>query len=148
MVKNLNVNNSSKTKIDKFLIHKIIHKLKEEFDLTIELLIINFVSAEEIKNINSEYLKHFHTTDIITFNYSGNKNIIDAELFISPFDANANAKKFKVSFNEEILRLVIHGILHLLGFDDKAQSEKKNMKKLENKLLNNYKFLLLSSRNK
>ncbi len=147
MVKNLFVNNSSKIKIDKLLIHKLVKQLKNYFDLNISSLAINFVTSEEIEKINVDYLSHHYSTDIITFNYDGKKNLIDGEIFISSNDAKQNAQKYKVSFNEEILRLVIHGILHLLGYDDKTQPQKKIMKKYENQLLKNYKFLLLSSEN-
>ncbi len=145
MVKNLSVNNSSKDKIDKFLIHKLVHQLSIKFDLTINSLTINFVTKEEIKKINIEYLNHNYSTDIITFNYDGNNKLIDGEIFISTIDAKENSKKYKATFNEEILRLIIHGILHLLGYDDKTLAQKKIMKKNENKLLKNFKFLLLSS---
>ncbi len=147
MVKNLFVNNSSNIKIDKLLVHKTVHQLKNYFELKINSLTINFVSTEQIEEINIEYLNHHYSTDIITFNYEGKKNLIDGEIFISSKDAEANSKKYNVSFNEEIIRLVIHGILHLLGYDDKTQPQKIIMKKYENKLLKNYKFLLLSSEN-
>ncbi len=145
MVKNLFVNNSSKIKIDNLLVHKIVKQLKNYFELNISSLTINFVSSEEIKKINIDYLDHHYSTDIITFNYDGKKNLIDGEIFISSNDAEYNARKYNVSFDEEILRLVIHGILHLLGYDDKTQPQKIIMKKYENQLLKNYKFLLLSS---
>ncbi len=147
MVKNLFVNNSSNIKIDKLLVHKIVQQLKSALELTINSLTINFVTSEEIENINIKYLNHHYSTDIITFNYEGKNNLIDGEIFISSSDAVVNSKKYKVGFDIEIFRLVIHGILHLLGFDDQTQAEKKIMKKYENKLLKNYKFLLLSSEN-
>ena len=147
MVKNLFVNNTSNIKIDKVLVHKIVQLLKNNFELTINSLIINFITDDEIKIININYLNHNYSTDIITFNYDGDKKFIDGEIFISINDAEWNSKKFKVTFSEEILRLVIHGILHLLGFDDQSKAEKIIMKKYENKLLKNYKFLLLSSEN-
>ena len=58
-------------------------------------------------------------------------------------DAKINSRKFKVSFYEEIARLVIHGVLHLLDYDDQTKSDKKVMKRMENKLLYNFKFILL-----
>jgi rRNA maturation RNase YbeY len=68
---------------------------------------------------------------------------IDAEIYISIDDALLNSKKFKVSLSDELIRLVIHGVLHLLGYDDQTISDKKTMKRLENKLLSNNKFVLL-----
>ena len=147
MIKNLFVNNSSKIKVDKLLVHKIVKQLKNYFDLNISSLTVNFITSEEIEKINIEYLNHHYSTDIITFNYDDKNNLIDGEIFISSSDAEQNSKKYKVSFEEEILRLVIHGILHLLGYDDQTKPQKKIMKKYENQLLKNYKFLLLSSEN-
>ena len=147
MIKNLFVNNSSKIKVDKLLVHKIVKQLKNYFDLNISSLTVNFITSEEIEKINIEYLNHHYSTDIITFNYDDKNNLIDGEIFISSSDAEQNSKIFKVSFEEEILRLVIHGILHLLGYNDQTKPQKKIMKKYENQLLKNYKFLLLSSEN-
>lgn len=104
---------------------------------------INFINANEIVRINQEYLKHDYSTDIITFNYSEENNLIDGEIFISVEDALENAKKFKISTKEEIFRLIIHGILHLLGYDDLKKKDKNIMKRLENRLLNSNKFILL-----
>ena len=85
--------------------------------------------------INTQYLGHNFSTDIITFNYSGENDSFDGEIFISVDDAFSNSKKYKVSLDNEIIRLVIHGILHLLGFDDKNKFDLKKMKKEENRLV-------------
>jgi rRNA maturation RNase YbeY len=120
-----------------------VKSLSSELDFAISNLEINFVSSKEILVINKTYLEHNYTTDIITFNYSDLVKKIDGELFISIDDAIDNAKKFKVSLSDELVRLVIHGVLHLLGFDDQTASDKKTMKRLENKLLCKNKFVLL-----
>lgn len=112
-----------------------------EFD--IDSLEINFISSNKIYKINSEYLNHNFTTDIITFNYSNQQKKLDGEIFISIDDASENAKKYNVDLQEELARLIIHGILHLLGFDDKHKKDKIKMKQQENKLLNTLKFILL-----
>ena len=135
MIKNLQVNSGSNIKIDKKLIHILVRKLKLELDFDIVSLIINFISSEQILEINNIYLNHNFTTDIITFNYSGNYENLDGELFISAQDALENAKKYKVKLNEEYFRLVIHGILHLLNYDDQNKNAKLVMKRLENKLV-------------
>jgi rRNA maturation RNase YbeY len=111
-------------------------------DFEISSLLINFLPDKDIREINSKYLKHHYSTDIITFNYSEKENIIDAELFICPDVAVQNAKFFHVTFREEILRLVIHGILHLLGYDDKNKKDQIKMKKEENRLVNESKYLI------
>ncbi len=145
MIKNLEVNNNTANKIDKLLIHKIVGLLKKEFGLNISSLLINFVSANQIIKINNDFLNHNYSTDIITFNYSDKKKVLDSELYISVEDARFNAEKFSASFNEEILRLVIHGILHLLDYDDINPEEKREMSQMEDKLLKKYVKPLLYS---
>jgi rRNA maturation RNase YbeY len=112
-------------------------------NLALRSLEINFIDSETIKEINKNFLSHDYSTDIITFNYSDVQNIIDGEIFISVDDAKENAKKFKVKFLEEIGRLVAHGILHLIGFDDTTPDQRKKMKNQENQLLKKNKFILL-----
>jgi probable rRNA maturation factor len=114
-----------------------------KLSFSLQSLNINIISAGEIEKINSEYLGHNFSTDIITFNYSGENDTLDGEIFISLDDACNNAKKYKVSLDNEILRLIIHGILHLLGFDDKLPHEKKVMKAEENKYVKMYSNQLL-----
>lgn len=129
--------------IKKQKIHSLVKNICDELQISISSLDVDFVSGSRIKNINSEYLDHNFTTDIITFNYSGSNTELDGEIFISVDDARENAKKFKVKLSEELTRLVIHGILHLAGYDDHKKNDKIKMKQLENKLLNMLKFILL-----
>lgn len=137
-MKNLTVGTSKKIKVDKRLIHRLLSKISKDLNFTIDTLSINFVSKEYLLEINKEYLKHNYHTDIITFNYSGSNSNLDGELFISVYEAMANSLKYKVSVDSELLRLVIHGVLHLLGYDDKKQSEKKKMKLVENNLTDKF----------
>jgi rRNA maturation RNase YbeY len=139
VVKNLQVNIWGKTALEKLSIHKLIHYLKKELNFNISLLLINFINSDELTKINRNYLKHYYSTDIITFNYTGDHKLLDGELYISIEDADFNAKKFGVSTNDEYFRLIIHGILHLLDYDDLKKSDKLVMKKLENKLLKMFK---------
>ena len=140
-MKNLRVYSVTKN-LKKSKIHDLVKSLSSELDFTVSNLEINIVSGKEIHSINKTYLQHNYTTDIITFNYSDLVKQIDGEIFISIDDALDNAKKFKVSLSDELVRLVIHGVLHLLGFDDQTTSDKKTMKRLENKLLHKNKFIL------
>lgn len=142
MIKNLTVN-SVKIKIDKVSVHKLIKSLRDELNFKIESLSVNFIDSSQIKQINSEYLDHNSSTDILSFNYSGSNNNLDGELFISYPDAEINSKKYKVTLNQELNRLIIHGILHLLGYNDTTKSEKKIMKSLENQLTYKNNFALL-----
>jgi rRNA maturation RNase YbeY len=125
------------------MVHKLIKSLSTELTFKISNLEISFISSQSILVINRTFLKHDYTTDIITFNYSEIIKNIDGEIFISLDDALANSNKFKVTLSNELNRLVIHGILHLLGYDDQSISDKKVMKRLENKLLSKFKIGLL-----
>jgi probable rRNA maturation factor len=145
VVKNLLVHSKNKL-IKKSNLHKLIPFLKTHFNFILISLDINFISGKAIQKVNKDFLKHDYSTDVITFNYSGNYKDLDGEILISVDDAETNSKKFGVSFDEEILRLVIHGILHLLGYNDINSNEKLEMKHLENKLLIEYKNLLLKKR--
>lgn len=123
--------------INKLLVHSVISKIKNNLSLKIKSLEINFVSQETIRKVNNEYLSHDYSTDIITFDYSNERNILDGEIFISLKDAEENSKKYHVTFDNELLRLIIHGILHLLGYDDITLSKRKVMKKAENDITDN-----------
>ena len=95
---------------------------------------IVFCNDTYLLEINQKYLNHNYFTDIITFDYSEN-GIISGDLFISVDTVRENSLKFKVSFDEEIKRVIIHGVLHLLGYKDKTKSEKLKMKDAENMAL-------------
>lgn len=129
--------------LNKIKVHYLVQSLSTELTFSLLNLEINFISEESILDINKRFLKHNYSTDIITFNYSGEAKHIDGEIFISIDDALINSKKYKVSISEELVRLVIHGVLHLLGYDDQTSSDKKIMKRLENKLLSMNNFVLL-----
>ncbi len=138
MVKNVHIYSVYDYKIDKIQIHKLISFLKNKLNISIISLEINFISVEEIHKLNNEHLGHNCSTDILTFNYTGVNKELEGEIFISVKDAFENANKFKVSLTNELYRLVIHGILHLVGFDDKINKDKIIMKEQENLLLNNF----------
>ena len=93
-----------------------------------------FCSDDYLKQININYLNHDYYTDIITFDYS-DKNIISGDLFISIDRVRENADINNENFNREICRVIIHGILHLCGYNDKTSKEKEKMRKLEDVFL-------------
>jgi len=142
LVKNLQIY-SNDPSIQKRNVHRLVQYLKKEFNLNILFLSISFISSPELRVVNKKYLKHDFDTDIITFNYSKITSDIDGEILISLDEAKRNARKFNVTYDKEIFRLIIHGMLHLLNFDDMDASSKKIMKKEENKLINKYYFTLL-----
>jgi len=91
---------------------------------------IIFCNDEYLLSVNNQYLKHNYYTDIITFDYSDNQ-IISGDLFISIDSVKINAEKFKTGFSEELARVIIHGVLHLCGYNDHTEEEKQMMKKNE-----------------
>jgi len=90
-----------------------------------------FCSDNYLLRINQEYLRHNTFTDIITFNNSESPGLIAGDIFISVERVRANAEKFKASFDTELMRVIIHGVLHLLGYSDKTKTEKDRMRKKE-----------------
>ena len=145
MVKNLQVY-SEDSAINKRAIHSLISALRMEFELKISFLSISLINSSELRIVNKKYLKHDFNTDIITFNYSKQPNEIDGEILISFEDARLNAKKYKTNYDKEINRLIIHGILHLLNYDDNNKKNKTIMRQMENKLINRYNFTLLAGK--
>ncbi len=89
-----------------------------------------FCSDDYLLSINQDYLNHDTYTDIITFDYSDGKTL-SGDIFISTERVNENAKAYKVSLDEELLRVMSHGILHLMGFGDKTDEERKLMRSKE-----------------
>ena len=98
-----------------------------------ELSII-FCCDEYLLNINKKHLSHDCYTDIITFNYNVEKNL-NGDLFISVDRVKDNATLFNENFNIELFRVIIHGVLHLCGFNDKTIDEQKEMRSKENHYL-------------
>lgn len=84
----------------------------------------------KVKEINIEFLKHDYNTDVIAFNYNIG-NLINGEIYISIDTVKRNAQEYQVPLKEEVFRVIIHGVLHLLGFDDKSEKERERMKNKE-----------------
>lgn len=93
-----------------------------------------FCSDEQLLEINKEFLNHDYYTDIITFDYS-ETDVVSGDLFISIERIKDNAETLKTSYQEELHRVIIHGVLHLLGYKDKTEEESENMRKLEDECL-------------
>ncbi|MEM0940844.1 MAG: rRNA maturation RNase YbeY [Bacteroidota bacterium] len=90
-----------------------------------------FCSDQHLLNINKKYLNHEHFTDIITFDNSTENKVIESDIFISIDRVKDNSNVFKTTFEEELYRVMIHGLLHLIGYDDGNHLDKKRMKKKE-----------------
>jgi len=98
---------------------------------------INYIFTSEILllDLNKKYLKHNTHTDIITFNQSTSETALEADIYICIERVRENAVKFKVPFADELHRVIVHGLLHLIGLNDKNESEKKRMRNFENHYL-------------
>ena len=92
---------------------------------------IIFCSDNFLLDINKEYLNHNYFTDIITFNYVEDTTI-SGDLFISVDRVRENAREYKTSFEKELFRVIFHGVLHLIGYNDKTKEELKVMREKEN----------------
>ncbi|MCG2649169.1 rRNA maturation RNase YbeY [Alloprevotella tannerae] len=94
-----------------------------------------FCDDEKILEVNQQYLNHDYYTDIITFDYTEG-NVLSGDLFISLDTVRTNAEQRNISYREELDRVIIHGILHLCGINDKGPGERQLMEAAENKALN------------
>jgi len=94
---------------------------------------VHFVSVKKMGVLNYEHLQHVGPTDILTFNYS--KMLRQGELFICPKVASDNANLHGVTLDRELTRYLIHGLLHMVGYDDKKPDEQNIMKREENRIL-------------
>jgi len=100
-----------------------------------------FCNDKKILEVNRQYLQHDYYTDIITFDYSddalltGRKDTIAGDLFISLDTVRSNAEQQGTTYDEELHRVIIHGILHLCGINDKGPGEREVMEAAENKAL-------------
>tara|TARA_B110000879_G_C10968235_1_gene430363 strand:- start:50 stop:427 length:378 start_codon:yes stop_codon:yes gene_type:complete len=116
------------------MVVKWLKKSINSLGFTIGELSFIFCSDEYIKKINIKYLTHHFFTDVITFDYSKEK-LLFGDVYISIERVKENSKTYKTSFNEEMFRVIIHGVLHLCGFDDKTKEEKSLMRSKENDFL-------------
>jgi rRNA maturation RNase YbeY len=107
------------------------------FDKVTGIITLVFCTDDKILEINREYLQHEYYTDIITFDYS-KKNIVSGDVFISVETVQANAEKYEVTFEKEILRVIIHGILHLCGLEDDTPDAQRIMTVNEDNALLRY----------
>ena len=114
----------------KYVINTIAKKHKKQ----IALIEINFTSDKELLKINKDSLNHNFYTDIITFDYCTEKTL-EGDIYISTDRVKDNAKQLGERNLDELLRVIFHGILHLVGYKDKTKKEATEMRMLENKYI-------------
>lgn len=119
---------------DEKLIIKWLTNSVNSLDYSIGELSFVFCSDDYLRKLNIKHLNQDYFTDVITFDYSKEMSLI-GDVFISTERVKENAKLFNVSFNEELFRVIIHGVLHLCGFKDKTKEEKAEMRSKENDFL-------------
>lgn len=127
-------------RISKRLIRKWIQQLLKVEGATFSVINIIFCSDKYLLKINKEYLKKNEYTDIICFEYSDNE-VLGTDMFISLERIRENSKKYAVDFNNELYRVIAHGILHICGYSDKTDSEQKIMRSKEDTYINMIKEL-------
>src|SRR5882672_6600894 len=98
---------------------------------------VNFIFCSDVylRRMNVKYLKHDYFTDIITFDNSSEKKILEGDIYISIDRVKKNSALFKSSFNDELHRVMCHGMLHLMGYDDSNKRLKEVMRKMEDRWL-------------
>ena len=97
-----------------------------------------FSSDRFLLSLNNKHLAHNYYTDIITFDYRTEPKKIHGDLFISKERVIENSITFKVSVNHELLRIIAHGLLHLFGYTDKSEKDKKLMRSMEDLFISLY----------
>ncbi len=129
-----NYENVSDVELDTDLLTKWVDLVIKQYSGISDEISFLFCRDEYILDVNREYLNHDYYTDIITFDYCEDNNI-SGDIVISVDTVLSNSKEFNTSFKEELYRVIIHGILHLLGFKDKTEEENTKMHSLEDKAL-------------
>jgi len=123
--------------LQKQKINRWIKETAAGYDKKIGEIAYIFCSDQKILEVNNQYLQHDYYTDIITFDYSEG-SVISGDIFISLDTVKSNAQDFGVDFEHEILRILIHGILHLCGQDDKTNEQRNEMTGKENLALEKF----------
>lgn len=144
IVNNFNDDIATENKLIQTLIEKLLsdHKIPQG---SVSIILSNKMLLNKLK---MDYFGLDQFTDVIAFNLEDKNEPLEGEIYISIDDIIENAKKYKVSINEEFKRVLIHGILHLLGFEDKNKTLKDQMTELENNYMSIFKYHIISYNNK
>ncbi|MGN0228296.1 MAG: rRNA maturation RNase YbeY [Muribaculaceae bacterium] len=121
-------------KIDQSAVSQWIEQVAQSHQRVVGGLTYIFCNDEKILEVNRQYLQHDYFTDIITFDYSSRKRI-SGDMFISLDTIKSNAELFERAYSEELMRVIIHGVLHLCGINDKGPGEREIMEMHENEAL-------------
>jgi len=116
--------------IDKRQIKKWVNKVIEHHSKHVGEITYIFTSDRNILKVNQDFLQHDYYTDVITFDYCEENNV-SGDIYISLDTVKSNSQKFDQEYSRELLRVIIHGILHLIGFMDKSDEDAKEMRQQE-----------------
>ena len=111
----------------------LINRLKrDDFELGVSI-----ISEEAMTRMNERYLRHEGSTDVITFDYSdaAGDGKLAGEIFVCLDEAMKQAPRFSTTWQNELVRYIVHGVLHLSGYDDKTAAARRKMKREENRLM-------------
>ncbi len=138
----LDVNNQTSFRVPQKRILEILNVAQDKLRLKkTQRLSFAYVSPVKIKKINAQYRKKDKVTDVLSFaeetKKSGPEDVL-GEIIICPIRAKKQAREFSHSFEKEILKLTLHGYLHILGYDHETDEEAKEMERWENKILEGY----------
>ena len=122
--KNISFNSSS--------IETIIKKILSKYNISDASISIILSNKTLLNKLKKDYFSLNHFTDVIAFNLEEKGEPLDGEVYISIDDVSENSKEYRVDFNDEFKRVIIHGVLHLIGFEDNTKQAKKEMTTLEN----------------
>ena len=98
---------------------------------------IYVISGEEMVRLNETFLRHSGSTDVITFNYNepSDRGYLHGEIFVCLDEAQTQARRFGTTWQSELVRYIVHGTLHLMGYDDQRKAQRVRMEQLENRFL-------------
>ena len=119
---------------DRTLLEKWIEEVVNEHNRILGPLTYIFCSDEKIIEVNRQFLNHYYYTDIITFDYTHGRRV-SGDMFISLDTVKSNAEQVGAQYKTELLRVIIHGVLHLCGINDKGPGEREIMEAHENQAL-------------
>ena len=126
------------------VIEQYANKIFNEYDHTVSKITFIIMNDFELSKLNIKFFNKNRFTDVITFNLEEEGKPIEGEIYISFERIKENAILYKQKIEEEFERIIIHGLLHLLGYDDKTKNEKEKMTKLENKYIGIYPNIIIT----
>ncbi|MGO8766754.1 MAG: rRNA maturation RNase YbeY [Limisphaerales bacterium] len=122
-------------KLNLRVLKSIMAAVLKELKITSAAVEVNFLGAEDMAALNETFLAHEGPTDVITFDYGSSPSELKGEIFVCVEEAIIGSKLFKTSWQSEIVRYMIHGLLHLRGDDDTIPARRRAMKRHEGRLL-------------